>query len=526
MDRPFTRRLRLTSLRGFRPALAPLTGRDVATMWKRRFQEGPEGHPFWLYVHIPFCPQICSFCQCKTGRLFAAAQLDEYLDWLEAEVGLLLPDALRGRVRFSYIGGGTPNIFDDAQLERLLTLLGRSFRYEDEARRCFEFLPSALRPGTLAQVRRHGFNRLSCGVQSQNEDVLVRIQRSSGNLDRMASIVAEAFALGFDELNLDLVWGLDDEASGAFVDSLTRTLALGATTVTVHKLIPTHSNPFLRTEEDEIAHDNRFRALRARVGDAVERVAPGYVWVLRPNSWVLAKREFVASPRFSLWYYSDNERIHLDMLGLGRHASSRLMGQCVYDNVSRSTRYDPDEPSYATFQADPSSDAALDLVTDLIADGASELDALDARYGAPWVAALDEPLRRLQADGVVRVDGRVVRYLLGEQVFVDQFQPLLDVARGPAVGEPAGEEGGVLVRRGADSLRVVVERSKRTRRYYATVGPMGVFYQPAPGRPDPPQYVVEAIMASVVGELERALAARPGDDAAAVMRRLRDALGS
>ncbi len=80
------RRLPLTSLRGFRPSTVRLSAREITARWRRRFAEKGEGHPYFLHVHIPFCPQLCSFCQCSTEKLVRPPDLDEDLTWLEAEL--------------------------------------------------------------------------------------------------------------------------------------------------------------------------------------------------------------------------------------------------------------------------------------------------------------------------------------------------------------------------------------------------------------------------------------------------------
>ena len=65
--------------------------------------------------------------------------------------------------------------------------------------------------------------------------------------------------------------------------------------------------------------------------------------MLRPNSWVVVDRRFRQGPKFSYWYYSDNERLHIDMLSVGRFAHSNILGQVFYENLSYAERYDPDE---------------------------------------------------------------------------------------------------------------------------------------------------------------------------------------
>src|SRR5437879_1967174 len=119
---------------------------------------------------------------------------------------------------------------------------------------------------------------------------------------------------------------------------------------------------------------------------SVARRFPHLEWVLRPNCWVVVDRRFRQGSKFSYWYFSDNERLHIDMLSVGRFAHSNILGQVFYENLSSAERYDPDEASYAAFLKTPVIDAALDAITDLVGDRSCDLVPIGARYGRHSVA--------------------------------------------------------------------------------------------------------------------------------------------
>src|SRR5262245_39148023 len=104
------RQIRLTAMRGFMPDTVRLTGEQVREIWAARFRDRGPGHPFWLYTHIPFCPQICSFCQCSTSLRKSDAQVAQYLAWIEGEIDYFAEPCGDGLVKFQYVGGGTPNL--------------------------------------------------------------------------------------------------------------------------------------------------------------------------------------------------------------------------------------------------------------------------------------------------------------------------------------------------------------------------------------------------------------------------------
>ena len=424
----------------------------------------------------------------------------------------LAPAVRSGLATFQYIGGGTPNILDDRQLERLLGALNEQLRFAPDARRTFEFLPSALRPGQLERVRRFGYNRLSCGIQSQAPKTLLRVMRSPERLDDVGAILEEAFTLGFDEVNLDLVWGLPNEPHEVFVAGLLRTLALGPTTVTIHKLIPLKNRP--HTPEEELEHDRAFLALRQVLQPVLQDAGLDFTLVHRINSLVVVRTAFLKSGAFSLSYYSDNERIHLDMVGLGRFASSRMMGECSYDCAAGGTVFDPDEARYEVFPMVPGTDAALDLITDLMADGHADLQALEARYGSAHLRTLIPELERLDAAGTLAFDGTSVRYRPADHVFASPLASLLEVTLPPDAEPPMRGE---TLHTDEGPVRLVVERAKPDQPYFAKVGSMGIFYRVPRGAEVPSGAVVDRAMAGVVERLTTLLDQSPRASAAELL---------
>ncbi len=482
-------KIRLTGIRAFTPTIVRLTGREVRDIWVKLFRDRGPGHPYWLYTHIPFCPQICSFCQCSTSLRKSDGQVAAYLEWLEGEIEFLAAASESGNVQYQYVGGGTPNLLSEPQLEHLLGTINRRFHFSPTSRRTFEFLPSSLRPGTLPVVRAAGFNRLSCGVQSWSDQTLKAVNRSRDGLDELGRTIDQAHRLGFDEFNVDLIFGIAGESRRAFVEGLLELLARNPTTVTIHNIIPTATNPVFASVEEELTAHAAFEMLSETIGDDVARRFPQREWVLQPNCWVLVDRRFRETPKFSPWYYSDNERLHIDMMSVGRFAHSNILGRVFYENLSYADRYDPDEASYAAFAKTPLIDAALDAVTDLVGYRSCDLAAIAARYGRRRVETLRLVLDRLEREGLVRHrGGERWEPVRTDGVFIDPFLPLLETAldgvRPPWSAPDARElERGITVTRGSRSLVVFIERVYPGRRYFTEIGKLGIYYRDASAAP-------------------------------------------
>ena len=162
-DGPPPRKIRLTSIRAFTANTVRLTGRKLREMWAKHFERRGPGHPYWLYTHVPFCPQICSFCQCSTSLRKSDEQVAAYLEWLEGEIEFFAEASQHGVAQFQYVGGGTPNLLSEPQLDACSARSIGASASRPRAGALSSSCPSALRPGTLPLVRSHGFNRLSCG---------------------------------------------------------------------------------------------------------------------------------------------------------------------------------------------------------------------------------------------------------------------------------------------------------------------------------------------------------------------------
>lgn len=505
--------VRLTAMRGFMPDTESLTGEEVRALWAERFREKGPGHAFWLYTHIPFCPQICTFCQCSTSLRKSDRQVEQYLQWLEGEIDFLAETARDGIVKFQYIGGGTPNLLSEPQLERLLGTLNRAFTFDPASRRTFEFLPSGLRPETLPLVRAYGFNRLSCGVQSWSSETLKAVNRSQAGLDEIGRTIAGAYDLGFDEVNLDLIHGIGQESGDDFLEGLLQVLARRPTTVTIHHVIPTATNPVFASVEEELAAHAVFEGLEQRLGAAVARRFPDVQWVLRPNSWILVDRGFRRSDSFSPWYYSDNERIHIDMLSFGRFAHSNVLGQALYENLSHAERYDPREASYRTFRKAPVVDAALDLITDLVGDRRSDLAPIRARHGAEAFRPLEAALEKLREEGAVAERDGVWEAVATDGVFIDPVWPILETAMqemSVAWSAPLGKQAdeAIPIGTGDRVLLVFIEKISPDKRYFCELGRLGIYYRhPDPTRVEADGRWIEDLMGGFLDRV-RGLVAR------------------
>ena len=186
-----------------------------------------------LYVHVPFCAQICRFCNLYTTAIHDGNIYSQYVDRVisEAEAYVsaeILPSIPRWRTL--YFGGGTPSALPLALLDDLLTALRNRFSVENVEETAIEVAPETATADYLKGLRALGFDRVSMGFQSTSPSELKAIGRSY-DADRQAEIGAAAMKLGFRNLCLDLIFGLPGQDERSWQHSLQSVIAMRPHTI-------------------------------------------------------------------------------------------------------------------------------------------------------------------------------------------------------------------------------------------------------------------------------------------------------
>jgi oxygen-independent coproporphyrinogen-3 oxidase len=181
--------------------------------------------PLALYVHLPWCVHKCPYCDFNSFELRGALADADYVEAVLRDLDFELP-LVAGRVVVSiFIGGGTPSLFGGPAITRLLDGIRARLRLASDCEITLEANPGAVEARRFAAYRAAGVNRLSIGAQSFRRRQLEALGRIHG-VNEIGNAVALAREAGFDNLNLDLMYGLpQDDLTGAIAD-LEQALAL------------------------------------------------------------------------------------------------------------------------------------------------------------------------------------------------------------------------------------------------------------------------------------------------------------
>jgi len=189
-----------------------------------------------LYLHIPFCLQICPYCSFYKD-LAGPGKADPLVDALVREAALFAGGTAPETV---FIGGGTPTALSVSQLKRLFDGLGEAIDFSGTTEFTIEMNPATVTARKAHLLRAAGVNRVSMGVQSWDPALLQLLGRvhDSDQVMRSFAILREA---GYDNLNLDLIYGIPGQTLAQWDDSLRRTIDLG----------PEHISAYCLTYEED-----------------------------------------------------------------------------------------------------------------------------------------------------------------------------------------------------------------------------------------------------------------------------------
>ncbi|MCY9307940.1 radical SAM family heme chaperone HemW [Bacillus inaquosorum] len=188
------------------------------------------------YIHIPFCEHICHYCD--FNKYFIQSQpVDEYLNALEQEMINTIAKTGQPDLKTIFIGGGTPTSLSEEQLKKLMDTIIRVLKPSSALSEfAVEANPDDLSAGKLKILKEAGVNRLSFGVQTFEDDLLEKIGRVHKQKDVFASF-ERAREIGFDNISLDLMFGLPGQTLKHLDHSLNTTLSLDAEHYSVYSLI-------------------------------------------------------------------------------------------------------------------------------------------------------------------------------------------------------------------------------------------------------------------------------------------------
>ncbi|MGH7298078.1 MAG: radical SAM protein [Polyangiaceae bacterium] len=388
----------------------PSGGEAHVAQWSEHASRAAKGETFapaTLYVHVPFCARVCTYCLLSAVRTPGKDAVAAYVAAVRAQIALYEP-AVRG-LRFGslHLGGGTPTLLDERQLDGLLSDLSR-LSLADGAQIGVEAHPGTATPGKLAVLKRHGVHRVSFGVESLTPVVLRKVNREDQNEARVRAGVAEARRLGMS-VNVDLLAGLPGETSETWDATVRKTLELEPDSMSVNRFLGENSalEGFGFGPSD--AENARVDAMLLRA-DALIRELSAPRWPEEPLRAAGFGTQYVWDRSTSARRYFQDDMIGpVSTLALGHGALGHLYGRhysvtagSIDDYVASLAQGRP--PAMMTSALDLRFEKAF-FASYQVCRGGLSGQAYHRIFGEPVGAAFRRELRFLVDEGLLRAEG-------------------------------------------------------------------------------------------------------------------------
>jgi oxygen-independent coproporphyrinogen III oxidase len=182
--------------------------------------------PVSLYMHLPFCESLCLFCACNVIIQKDKRVTPPYLETLKKEIDHVGQRISRARqITQFHWGGGTPTYLSPEQIEDLFSYTQQRFSFAKDAEVGIEIDPRVTTLAHLTTLRRMGFNRLSMGIQDFKDEVQKAIHRIQ-SFEATRELIIYARELGFDSINVDLIYGLPYQTAESFAHTIEQIVSL------------------------------------------------------------------------------------------------------------------------------------------------------------------------------------------------------------------------------------------------------------------------------------------------------------
>ena len=398
---------------------------EVAELWDRAVKNPiSAAEPLnCVYIHVPFCKSICTFCNYDRLQPSSPQLLDNWLDRVLRSIQVIGPTLEPLTFHALYIGGGTPSVLPAKHLGQLLSALDEAVRWHPEASRKLEFDPAVMNRKRLDVLAKHGFQQLSFGIETLDPDINERHNRGRQDLRMIERSFDDLKAVGISDVACDFLLGLDGTNADGMLEEMETVLhRFTPNWVDIFMLTPTQSyleKHFGGSWEAFWRHLKPFEekipaalpALAERTGYFVRTGSGHHMMLMRkPELAIKANGQGVGSP-YGYTALTSESRRPLNVFGLGRSARSVIFGSAAFSSC------DPDDSPWTAGPAEYRGNRmnVADEARTFIAHLARDNDSIDRAefheiFGADMSEVLSMTLAAWEREGIAFLDDEALRF--------------------------------------------------------------------------------------------------------------------
>ncbi len=378
------------------------------------------GRDLSLYLHLPYCDSPCFYCGCLRLVTRDRRKIEHYLQYLLREIEMVAPLFERGRrLKQLHLGGGTPNLLDEAQLGRLMATIRANFDIAADADREFgiEVDPRTTSAAAVRSMGALGFNRISLGIQDFDPNVQKAINRIQ-SVQQTRDVIEAARASGFRSVNVDLIYGLPRQNMDVYTQTLHTVIALAPDRIATYSYA--HMPHLFKAQKHivdaELPSASEKLALLERT---VQTLTEGGYRYIGMDHFALATDDLsIAQDNGTLQRNFQGYSTHADcdLIALGLSAIGKV-GDSYSQNAKHLVAYTSSIdsgrlPIVRGIRVDADDRIRRALISTLMCNGAIDIRAFERAHDLSFADYFSAELGRLtdlQHDGLVEVDARSIR---------------------------------------------------------------------------------------------------------------------
>lgn len=395
------------------------------------------GRPLSLYLHLPFCANLCYYCTSNKVITKDRGRARFYLELLEKEIAMVTRHVgHQQRVEQLHFGGGTPTFLSHDELRRLMACLRTHFNLLEDNHGDYgiEVDPREADWQTMGLLRELGFNRVSLSVQALDPEVQLAINRLQ-SLEQTRTIIEAARTLQYRSINVDLLYGLPKQTPQRFAHTVEAMIELQPDRLTLshHEHCPDRYSAHRRINPAELPGPEL--KLEMLQGSVEQLTAAGYRFI-GMNHFVLPDDELAmiqedGNLQYNLLGYVGQN--HCDLIGLGVSAISRI-GNLYSQNHSDLTSYqqslDYEQlPVWRGLKDTPDDQLRRAVIQSLICRFDLDIVALEKNYGINfqiYFADIYAALLHMAKDGLLKLNAQRLEILPEGRLLAQSICQLFD----------------------------------------------------------------------------------------------------
>lgn len=315
--------------------------REIKAMWRNQDIATLKPRHDSLYIHVPYCLKRCSFCM-YDSRILRGGNISSYIDMIIKEYNFWA-DIIESPLDSFYIGGGTPSLMEPSDIRRLFEAL-KKLEFDEYSSRTFELSPNTVTPEKIYELGDTFINRVSLGIQSLDETVLLKANRTNNSAYSLKNIVSALKDISLDDINIDLMVGLNGQTVANVRSSIEKIIELCPLSITIYSYRDVHNISEMGLDERIIEIQEQLTCAYSIFESAGWKHVSGNINTEYNIFYSPEKNKELVRHKTSIDVFNN-----LNLFGLGNHAIG-FNPSLAYECDAYTNNFDIDDYRYIVFR--------------------------------------------------------------------------------------------------------------------------------------------------------------------------------